>query len=95
MLDRILGTRPREDLTAVAAVGWASPAGRQQLLPVGLSSAPDGRLLATPAHAGGSASHIVTSLAAADAIAVVGEGVTRVEQGEPVAVRLLNRPGTA
>ena len=95
MLDRILGTRPREDLTAVAAVGWASPAGRQQLLPVGLSSAPDGRLLATPAHAGGSASHIVTSLAAADAIAVVGEDVTRVEQGDPVAVRLFNRLGTA
>ena len=89
MLDRILGTRPDDDLTAVATIGWSSPVGRQQLQPVSLRSAADGRLLVTPAHAGGSASHLVTSLAAADAIAIVAEDVTRVAEGDRVAVRLL------
>jgi molybdopterin molybdotransferase len=89
LIDTILGTRPDGDLTAVAAAGWASPAGRQQLQPVRLASAADGRLLVTPAHSGGSASHLVTSLAVADAIAIVGEDVTAVAAGDPVTVRLL------
>lgn len=89
LLDRILGTRPDGDLTAVAAIGWSSPAGRQQLQPVRLGSDPDGRLLVTPAHSGGSASHLVTSLAAADGIAIVAEDVTEVAVGDPVTVRLL------
>ncbi len=89
MLDRVLGTRPRPDLTAVAGTGWRSPAGRRQLQPVRLSSGPDGRLLAEPAHTGGSASHLVTSLAAADAIAIVAEDVTEVAPGDPVTVRML------
>ncbi len=89
LLDRILGTSPDKDLTAVATVEWSSPKGRQQLQPVVLGSAPDGRLLVTPAHSGGSASHLVTSLAAADAIAIVAEDVTRVSAGDAVTVRLL------
>ena len=80
---------PDDDLTAVAANGWSSPAGRQQLQPVRLTSDSTGRLLVTPAHSGGSASHLVTSLAAADAIAIVQEDVTRVAAGDPVTVRLL------
>jgi molybdopterin molybdotransferase len=89
LLDRIQSTAPRSDLTAIAATGWTSPAGRQQLLPVRLSSDPDGRLLAHPAHPGGSASHLVTSLAAADAIAIVPENVTEVAPCDRVAVRML------
>ncbi len=89
LLDRIQGTMPRSDLTAVAATGWRSPAGRQQLLPVRLSSDPDGRLLARPAHSRGSASHMVTSLAAADAIAIVAEDVTEVAPCDRVTVRML------
>jgi molybdopterin molybdotransferase len=89
LLDRVLGTSPDADLVAVAATGWGSPAGRQQLLPVLLTSAPDGRLLATPAHVGGSASHLVTSLATADAIAIVAEDITEVAPGDPVPVRRL------
>jgi molybdopterin molybdotransferase len=90
LLHRILGSAPGPDLVAVAATGWRSPAGRQQLLPVRLSPFPDGRLLATPAHSGGSASHLVTSLAAADAIAIVAEDVTEIAPGDPVAVRMLS-----
>ncbi len=89
LLDKILGTSADKDLTAVAAADWSSPPGRQQLQPVVLGSAPDGRLLVTPAHTGGSASHLVTSLAAADAIAIVAEDVTRVTAGDAVTVRLL------
>ena len=89
LLDRILGTAGRSDLTAVAAIGWSSPAGRQQLQPVRLSSDLDGRLLARPAHSGGSASHMVTSLAAADAIAIIPENVTEIAPGDWVTVRTL------
>ena len=89
LLDRILGTAARSDQTAVAAIGWSSPAGRQQLQPVQLSSDLDGRLLARPAHPGGSASHMVTSLAAADAIAIIPENVTEIAPGDRVTVRTL------
>jgi molybdopterin molybdotransferase len=89
MLDRILGRRPPAGATAVAGSGWSSPAGRRQLVPVRLSSAPDGRLVAEPAHARGSASHMVTSLAAADGFVVVGEDVTEVGVGDLLAVRWL------
>jgi len=89
LLDRIQSTARRSDLSAVAATGWSSPAGRQQLQPVRLSSDSDGRLLARPAHSGGSASHMVTSLAAADAIAIVAEDVTEVAPCDRVTVRML------
>ncbi|MCC6495088.1 MAG: molybdopterin molybdotransferase MoeA [Propionibacteriaceae bacterium] len=89
ILDRLLGTRQVPDATAVAATGWGSPSGRRQLQPVRISSTPDGRLLAEPAHTGGSASHLVTSLAAADGIAIVAEEVTEVVPGDLVSVRLL------
>ena len=89
LLDRILGTSRASDLTAIAATGWTSPAGRQQLQPVRLSSDQHGRLLARPAHPGGSASHMVTSLAYANAIAIVAEDVTQVAPCDPVTVRML------
>ena len=89
LLHRMLGTSPARSLVAAAATGWRSPSGRAQLLPVRLSSAADGRLLATPAHAGGSASHLVTSIAHADAIAIVAEDVTVVASGDLVTVRML------
>lgn len=89
LLHRVLGTLPVRDLLAASAGGWRSPSGRTQLLPVRLSSADDARLLATPAHTGGSASHLVTSLAHADAIAIVAEDVTDVAPGDLVTVRML------
>lgn len=89
LLDRILGRAARLGATAVAETGWTSPAGRRQLVPVVVSCGPDGRLLARPSHARGSASHLVSSLAEADGVAVVAEDVTAVAPGDLVAVRWL------
>jgi molybdopterin molybdotransferase len=89
MLDRRLGRSGAAWFPAVAGVGWSSPAGRRQLLPVRLNGDDDGRLVAVPAHARGSASHVVTSLAGADGIAAVAEDVTVVGPGDRLRVRWL------
>lgn len=89
LLDRLLGRTSPARLVAVAGVGWSSPVGRRQLLPVRLTTDPDGRLVASPAHARGSASHMVTSLATADGYAMVAEDVTEVAAGDRVEVRWL------
>lgn len=89
VLDRMLG-RPAAPLgRAVAARGWSSPPGRRQLVPVRLSSDPDGGQLALPAHRHGSASHMVTSLAGADALAEVPEDTTDVVEGDVLTTRSL------
>ncbi len=89
LLEQRVQAAPAATFTAVAATGWTCPSGRAQLLPVLLETTPDGRLLARAAHQRGSASHLVSSLAAADGIAVVAEEVDRVAEGDPVQVRLL------
>jgi molybdopterin molybdotransferase len=89
MLDRILGRPERPWLIAAAGADWTSPAGRRQLVPVRLSSDADGRLVATPAHRRGSASHVVSSLAGADGYCAVAEDVTAVAAGDLVRVRWL------
>ena len=89
MLDRILGRQPRPWLTAVAQSGWSSPPGRRQLLPVRLRTSAEGTLLAEPAHARGSGSHLVTALAVADGYAMVAEETTAVVAGDRLAVRWL------
>lgn len=89
LLDRILGRPEQPWLTAVAAAGWSSPAGRRQLLPVRVEGDADGHLLATPAHAHGSASHLVTALAHADGYVAVPEDVTAVAPGDVLPLRLL------
>ena len=48
-----------------------------------------GRQVVRPAHRRGSASHMVTSLAAADALAAVGEDVTEVAPGDRLTIRRL------
>lgn len=89
VLDRILGRAARPSVTGVAATGWTSPGGRRQLVPVVMTGGEDGRLYVRPSHARGSASHLVSSLAAADALAVVAEDVTSVAEGDLVTVRWL------
>lgn len=90
VLDRLLGRETSGGATlAVAGSGWRSPAGRRQLVPVRLSSDDTGRLVATPNHRKGSASHMVTSLAGAHALAVVAEETDAVEPGDLVRVRSL------
>jgi molybdopterin molybdotransferase len=91
----------RPQVTAIAAAGWSSPAGRRQFMPVrveqpsiervSIERATDavGRLLVRPAAAGGSGSHLVTGLADADALAIVDESVTQVREGDEIAVMLV------
>jgi molybdopterin molybdotransferase len=89
LVDRMLGRPERGWLTAVAGADWTSPPGRRQLVPVRLSTGPDGRLVATPSHRRGSASHVVSSLAEADGYCSVGEDVAAVAAGDLVQVRWL------
>ena len=80
--------RPRP--TARAAVGWRTPPGRRQHVPVRFTDAPtgsdvgddSGHLWATPTHRLGSGSHLVASLHAAQALAVVDTEVEAVEVGD-------------
>ena len=70
-----------------AAVGWDTPAGRTQYIPVALSAGPDGWTV-RPLSSGGSASHLVASLAGADGYAVVPAGGGPVRPGNSVAVHV-------
>ena len=84
----------RAVLTARAAVGWRTPPGRRQHVPVRFTEAPagsgvrsdvgDGAGLpwVTPTHRLGSGSHLVASLPAAQALAVVAAEVEAVEVGD-------------
>lgn len=67
--------------TAVAGVGWTSPPGRRQFVPVRL----DGDRC-TPVHRLGSGSHLVASLSAANGLAAVATDVTAVEPGDRLPV---------
>lgn len=90
LIDRLLGRVPTAGpTTAVAGTGWRSPTGRRQFVPVQLMSDDRGRLVATPTHRRGSASHMVTSLAGAQALAVVAEETDAVEPGDLVQIRSL------
>lgn len=77
----------------IAAVGWRSPAGRAQYMPVLASRHADGTLRLRPSAAGGSGSHLIASLADANAVAIVPESATEVRAGERLPVWLLSRPG--
>ena len=88
MLDRMLGRSASPSYTARAGVGWSSPAGRRQLVPVRIFTE-NGILLAVPAHSGGSGSHLVTSLAEANGYAMVPEEATAVAAGDLLTVRWL------
>lgn len=89
MLDLVLGRPAATWHTAVAGSDWTSPNGRRQILPVTLATDHAGRLVAVPSHAGGSGSHLVTSLAGADGYAMVPEETTDVHVGDLLSVRWL------
>lgn len=84
----------RPVLTARAAVGWRTPPGRRQHVPVRFTEAPTGSDVSsglgdgaglpwvTPTHRLGSGSHLVASLPAAQALAVVAAEVEAVEVGD-------------
>jgi molybdopterin molybdotransferase len=75
--------RPR--VVRAAGSAWASPRGRVQILP----SVFDDETV-RPASRGGSSSHLVTSLAAATAFAIIPAEAHRVEEGDPVTVMVLS-----
>ncbi|WP_353808956.1 molybdopterin molybdotransferase MoeA [Agromyces sp. SYSU T00194] len=87
---RLLGRRRPEPVPLVVGAGWRSPAGRVQVMPIAVTSQV-ASLVAVPAYPGGSASHLVTGLAAADGFAVVPADVTEVAVGQTVPVLLAGR----
>ena len=84
----------RPALTARAAVGWRTPPGRRQHVPVRFTEAPAGSDVGdgaglpwvTPTHRLGSGSHLVASLPAAQALAVADAEVEAVEVGDELAL---------
>ncbi|MPV37003.1 molybdopterin molybdotransferase MoeA [Georgenia subflava] len=80
-------------LEAVVEVGWTCPPGRRQYMPVVLEESEDDAgtrvLLAHPAAAGGSGSHLVASLARAHALAIVEADVESVAVGDVVTVMMV------
>ncbi|MDR1264854.1 MAG: molybdopterin molybdotransferase MoeA [Propionibacteriaceae bacterium] len=84
VLAAMLARAPQPPSWAVVGTGWPSPSGRRQFMPVATRPRDDGRWLARPASPGGSGSHLVASLAGADAWAVIDEAVTLVRAGDVV-----------
>ena len=82
VLSALMGSAAPAWGTAVAGSAWSSPPGRRQLVPVVTATDDAGRLVATPSHQRGSASHMVTALARADALFAVPEDVTDVRPGD-------------
>ncbi|SDB84227.1 molybdopterin molybdochelatase [Sanguibacter gelidistatuariae] len=99
-LSRLLGRTQlfRRMLTAQVSEGWRTPLGRAQYMPVVLDDGPDGpdgpatrpgQLWVRPATRGGSGSHLVGGLGAAEGFAVVPADVTEVRQGDMIDVMLV------
>lgn len=75
--------RPR--VLRTAGTSWRCPPGRVQVLPAVLDES-----TVWPAAAGGSGSHLVSSLAAATALAIIPADVDEVHEGDPVTVMVLS-----
>lgn len=82
-------TAPRF-VPARAAVGWSSPAGREQYMPVAIDRA-GATPLVHPASRRGSGSHLVGGLAAADGLARIPAEKTRVEAGQEIELLEMSR----
>ena len=89
VIEKLLGRPARRWQAAVADDSWASPAGRRQFVPVVTETDADGVLRARRSHRRGSASHLVSALALADALAAVPESVTTVNPGDVLLTRSL------
>ncbi len=90
-LHKLTGREPigRGLTTATLQTSLRSMRGKQQLVRARAEFSADG-VRVTPV--GGPGSHLVAGLAQADALIVLAEGVTRVDQGDQVPVLLLDRP---
>lgn len=90
-LHKLTGRDPvnRSLITATVQVSLRSVRGKQQLVRARVELSAEG-VRVTPV--GGTGSHLVAGLAQADALIVLAEGVTSVDQGDQVPVLLLDRP---
>lgn len=88
-LDRLLDRPHPGWTTAISGDAWASPKGRRQFVPVLIDVDAEGRQVVRRAHRRGSASHMVTSLVAAQALAAVDEDITDVSPGDLLNIRRL------
>ncbi|MCO5315161.1 MAG: molybdopterin molybdotransferase MoeA [Solirubrobacterales bacterium] len=88
-LRKLRGLRESQNrpLPARALTGWRVPEGRAQYLPAVIGTDADRRTVA-PAASGGSGSHLVASLAAANGFAIVPPRSGPVETGDVVATVL-------
>jgi molybdopterin molybdotransferase len=91
-LRTMIGATPveRPKLRAVAAEPLTSPAGKRSFLRVWLETK-NGAHVATPVS--GPGSHLLAGMARANALAVIPEGVEKVERGGEVDVLVLERRG--
>lgn len=89
VLDRMVG-RPSAGWTpAVAAEEWTTPKKRRQIIPVTIEVDGAGVRRVRRAHPHGSASHMVSAMARADALASVPAEVERVHVGDVLLTRSL------
>ncbi len=90
-LHKLTGRQPvdRTLTTATVQTSLRSMRGKLQLVRARTELGAEG-VRVTPV--GGAGSHLIAGLAAADALIVLAEGVTRVDQGDQVPVLLLDRP---
>lgn len=89
LVEKMLGLAPRPWSAAVAGEGWDSPPGRRQFIPVVVEHDAAGLRLVRPAHRRGSASHMVSALSRAHALADVPAEVGHVNAGDVVTIRSL------
>ena len=87
LLDAMMGRAPRPWLRAIVGSPWPAPRGRRQVVPVVVSSDESGRLVVVPTHEGISASHLVSSAARADGLALLDEPADNVRAGDLVSFR--------
>ncbi|MGV8845876.1 molybdopterin molybdotransferase MoeA [Tessaracoccus sp.] len=87
LLDRMLGRAAPGWQMAVAGSDWDPPVGRRQFVPVILEVDTSGRQSVRPVHRRGSASHMVSSAARADGLAMVDADVEHVNAGDTVFFR--------
>jgi molybdopterin molybdotransferase len=87
---RMLGSEPihRPRIRARLTEALTSPAGKRQFVRVRLS-VEEGEYVAAPV--GGAGSHLISSMAQANALAVVPEEITELPAGTPVPVMVLER----
>ncbi len=90
VIRRMLGAEPlhRPMVRAICMEGFDSPVGKRQYVR-GRLEVRDGRYVATPV--GGQGSHLMGGLAQSNALLVVPDDVGRINEGEPVAVMVLER----